>query len=272
MGGRGSSLGKGSRASATSGSGQLGDGGPARVESAVPETEQVEPEPVPSEPVPVEPETVPVAEKPPAAPVSGEMSQAPLLPNGWGGVPQPDSIHFHDDGEIGTAIKRMGQDARMDVDGEPVANVLGHVATDVVLGRRTAAEGVEAYKEIRDRLPDDSTARRILDVALMRIDAPASTPPEVPAGTPEPLKALMNDLHSIPLLRRDPRETQKLQGILRDNFDDSADDGPIHPGRLARELHWLRGMRHESEGDAGKFDVDRAVDKAIKALENRSGD
>lgn len=266
MGGRGSSLGKGSRASATSGSGQLGDGGPARVESAVPETEQVEPEPVPSEPVPVEPETVPVAEKPPAAPVSGEMSQAPLLPNGWGGVPQPDSIHFHDDGEIGTAIKRMGDDARMDVDGEPVANVLGRVATEVVLGQRPAAEGVEAYKEIRDRLPEGSTARRTLEMALMRIDAPASDPPEVPAGAPGPLKELMNELHSIPLLRRDPQETGKLQEILRENFDDEPDDGPIHMGRLGMELRELRGMRHESEGDAGKFDVDRAIEKAIKAL------
>lgn len=205
-----------------------------------------------------------------AAPVSGAMSSAPLIENDWGVFTKRDGINFHDDGQIGTAIKGMGPDAHMDVDGEPVANVLGRVATDLVTGRRSAADGVEAYKGIRDRLPEGSRARRSLDIALTRIDAPASTPPDVPAGTPEPLKALMRDLHSIPLLRRDPRETQKLQEILRENFDDVADDGPIHVGRLATELHWLVGLRHESEGDAGKFDVDRAVDKALKALGKRS--
>lgn len=44
MGGRGSSLGKGNRPPVTSGSGQLGDGAPAPVEPAVPETDQVRPE------------------------------------------------------------------------------------------------------------------------------------------------------------------------------------------------------------------------------------
>ncbi|MEU4517408.1 hypothetical protein AB0F52_01675 [Amycolatopsis sp. NPDC024027] len=233
----------------------------------MPETEQVRPEPDPAA-VAEKPEA-PVEKPAPAGPVSGEMSEAPLLPNGWGGVPQPDTVHFHDDGQIGTAITYMGEDARMDVDGEPVANVLGRVATDVTLGRRTAAEGVEAYKEIRDRLPEGSAARQNLDFAISRIDAPPSPPPEVPAGAPAPLKALMDDLHSIPLLRRDPRETQKLQEILRENFDDDPYDGPIHVGSMKRELHQLRRMRHESEGDAGKFAVDRAVDRAIKALERK---
>jgi hypothetical protein len=157
----------------------------------------------------------------------------------------------------------------MDVDGQPLANVLGQVATDMTLGQRTAAEGVEAYKEIRDRLPQGSTARRTLDLALMRIDAPPSPVPEVPGGAPEPLKTLMNELHSIPLLRRDPLETEKLQGILRDNFDDEPDDGPIHMGRLGMELRELRGLRHESQGDAGKFDIDRAVERAVKALKEK---
>ncbi|MEU0793787.1 hypothetical protein ABZ342_27260 [Amycolatopsis sp. NPDC005961] len=201
--------------------------------------------------------------------VSGETSQAPVLPNDWGTISKADGINFHDDGQIGTAIKNMGTDARMDVDGEPVANVLGRVATDVVTGRRTAAEGVEAYKEIRDRLPVGSEARQNLDFAITRIDAPASAPPEVPAGAPEPLKKLMDELHSIPLLRRDPQETTKLQEILRENFDDDADDGPIHVRSLARELRELNGVRHESDGDAGKFDVNRAVDRAIDALTER---
>jgi hypothetical protein len=197
----------------------------------------------------------------PAAPVSGALSTAPLIPNAWDDPTKSKGIRFHRDGEIGTAIKGMGDDARMDIDGEPVANVLGRVATDVVTGQRTTAEGVKAYKDIRDRLPEGSRARRSLDIALMRIDAPASNPPDVPAGTPEPLKTLMRDLHSIPLLRRDPRETQKLQQIL---------GGPIHIGRIKMEIERLKGMRHESEGDAGKFDVDRAVEKALNALDDQS--
>jgi hypothetical protein len=250
------------------------DGGPVTDDGAVEEaaTEQVpaEPETIASETAEV-PEPADVPEQPAApAPVSGETSEAPLLPNGWGDPTKTD-INFHDDGQIGSAIKNMGDDARMDVDGEPVANVLGRAATDVVTGRRTAAEGVEAYKEIRDRLPEGSDARQTLDFALTRIDAPASPPPEVPAGAPEPLKELMSELHSIPLLRRDPLEIRKLQEILRENFDDEPDDGPLHMRRFARDLRELNGMRHESDGDAGKFDVDRAVEKAIKALDDRSG-
>ncbi|MEV6644566.1 hypothetical protein [Amycolatopsis sp. NPDC051371] len=259
MGGRGSSLGKGGGKGGASSPAAGGAGGPAQVEPAVPETEQVRPEP----------ETPDVPEKPaPPGPVSGEMSEAPLLPNGWGDPTKTD-VNFHDDGQIGSAIKAMSADARMDVDGEPVANVLGRVATDVVTGRRTAAEGVEAYKEIRDRLPEGSEARQTLDFAISRIDAPASPPPDVPAGAPEPLKALMNELHSIPLLRRDPQETAKLQEILRENFDDDVDDGPIHIRSFARELRELNELRHESDGDAGKFDVNRAIERAINALTDR---
>ncbi|WP_326944540.1 hypothetical protein OG439_32640 [Amycolatopsis sp. NBC_01307] len=218
-----------------------------------------------------DPAAAPMADAPAApTPVAGMPSAAPLLPNAWGDPTKKD-INFHDDGQIGSAIKNMGEDARMDVDGEPVANVLGRVATDVVTGRRTAAEGVEAYKKIRDRLPEGGPARQSLDVAITRIDAPPSAPPAVPAGAPEPLKALMNDLHSIPLLRRDPRETEKLQEILRENFDDAPDDGPIHLRRFARDLRELKGLRHEMEGDAGKFDVERAIEKAINALDGKSG-
>lgn len=260
MGGRGSSLGKSGGKGGAGSPAAGGGGGPARVEPAVPETEHA-PDP--------EPDTAATAEKPAApTPVSGEMSAAPVLPNGWGDPTKTD-INFHDDGQIGSAIKAMGEDARMDVDGEPVANVLGRVATDVVTGRRTAADGVEAYKEIRDRLPEGSEARQSLDFALTRIDAPASDPPTVPAGAPGALKDLMNELHSIPLLRRDPRESGALQEMLRENFDDEPDDDPRFLRGVARDLRDLKGMRHESDGDAGKFDVDRAVDRAIKALDPR---
>lgn len=232
----------------------------ARPELAVPATEQ--------DPA-AEPEK-PAAEKGTVAgpPVSGEMSQAPVLENSWGG--RPTEINFHEDGEIGMALQSMGAEARMDVDGEPLANVLGRVATDVVTGRRTASEGVEAYKALRDRLPEGSAARGSLNLAINRIDAPPSPTPEVPGGTPAPLKALMHELHSNPLVRRDGRETQALQDILNKTYGDKPGDRPVSLGRLTMELKRFHEMRHESAGDAGKFDIDRAVRKAVDELGGRS--
>ncbi|MGW4400663.1 hypothetical protein ACWEHA_35680 [Amycolatopsis nivea] len=255
MGGRGASMG---RSGGGGSPGASGSGGPAETKPAVAATEQAE------------------AEKPAAEgktsvagpPVSGEMSQAPVLENTWGGARS--EINFHSDGEIGMALQSMGGDARMDVDGEPLANVVGRLATDVATGRRTAAEGVEAYKELRDRLPEGSEARGCLNLAISRIDAPPSPAPAVPGGTPEPLKALMQDLHSVPIVRRDGRETQALQDLLNKSFGDQPGDSKMGVGRLVRELKQLQGMRHESEGDAGKFDVDRSIAKAINAFDSRT--
>src|SRR5690606_36048785 len=88
------------------------------------------------------------------APVDGRPSNKPIARNAWGvGSAHTNEIAYHDDGAIGSAIKNMGDDARMDVDGEPLANVLGRLATDAVAGRKTTQEMVDAVKRIRDRLP-----------------------------------------------------------------------------------------------------------------------
>lgn len=198
----------------------------------------------------------------PKPPVSGWPSDKPLLPNEWGRFPGPDTpIAYHDDGEIGSALKFMpGREARMEVDGEPLANVLGRLATDVRMGRKTPQEGVDAYKELRDRLPEASQARFRLDMAIRRIDAPATPPPVLPKGTPEPLRQLAADLNEIPLARAQPKELDKIRGVA----EDLAAGRPVW---VEQEVEWLHNTRHESQGDAGKFQIDAAVTRAVKALD-----
>jgi hypothetical protein len=222
-----------------------------------------EPEQPPVEPQPAQPE--PSAEPPatpPPAPVSGELSTAPVQQNGWDEMDFSAPIAYHDDGPIGSAVRFMGQDSRMDVDGQPLANVLGVVATDVVQGRRSPQEGVDAYKEVRDRLPEGSQARAQLDYAIGKIDAPAGPAPSVPASTPEPLRKLVNDLHAVPLVRREPDKEMRplLDAVQR------FQNGEISRFGLADQLSDLTNHRHEMYGDSGKFTIDRAVQEAVTAL------
>ena len=202
------------------------------------------------------------AHGPPApTPVSGALSDKPLAENGWGYNPHL-PVSYHDDGPIGTAIKAMGEQARMDVDGQPLANVLGILATDVVTGRRSAGQALDEFKSVRDRLPQGSRARAALDGAIRDLDAPASPPPPVPAGTPEPLRKLAADLHNVPLVRRDPGpEQDALQAILGDFAA-----GRTGARRLISQVRQLANRRHESLGEAGKFEIDRAVAAAADAL------
>jgi hypothetical protein len=202
--------------------------------------------------------------EPTAASVTGAMSDKPLIENGWGD-PRNDEINYHSDGVIGEALQHMGADARMDVDGEPLANVAGRIATDVVTGRRTAQDGVDAYKALRDRLPQDSQAREHLDRAIWQMDAPRTAVPDLPSGTPEPLQTLVRELHAVPLVRRDP--ATELEPLLA--LADDAASGRLRGPRLYRAVQELRGRRHESQGDAGKFEVDRALEAAVNALRPR---
>lgn len=198
------------------------------------------------------------------APVSGELSDQPIAENRWGMFDATAPVAYHADGPIGSAVRYMGEDARMDVDGEPLANVVGKVATDVVMGRRSAQEGVDAYKQLRDRLPENSRARYELDDAIRRIDAPTAPLPALPAGTPEPLRQLVADLHAVPIARGEPeKELDKVRQIA----DDLAAGRPVRPP-LDVQLSWLTDARHESYGDSGKFEIDRAVQRAAQGLRN----
>jgi hypothetical protein len=210
-----------------------------------PPTEQVRPEP------------------PRPTPVSGALSDQPLAENGWGYNPSL-PVHYHEDGPIGTAVRYMGRDARMDVDGQPLGNVLGRTATDVVTGRRSAQQALDEFKTIRDRLPAGSQARAQLDAAIRDMDAPASPTPTLPAATPTPLRQLMSDLHAIPLVRRDPGVEQAALRTIAEDFTAGKTGGL----RMVDAVRRLANRRHESLGECGKFDIDRAVGKAVTALSN----
>ncbi|RSN05951.1 hypothetical protein DMC63_37710 [Streptomyces sp. WAC 05977] len=216
-----------------------------------PATEQSPDRAAPAKPVPA------------ATPVSGQLSDKRVAENTWGDLPTKDSVHYHDDGPIGTALRIMGpRDAQMDVDGEPLANVLGQVATDVVRGRRTAQQGVDELKALHDRLPKDSNAHARLGRAISEMDGPASPVPTIPDGTPEPLRQLVHALHAVPLVRAEP--TKELEPLLQ--IIEGVASGRRSPARAASDLRQIRNKRHESLGDAGKFEIDRAIDTAVKAL------
>lgn len=209
----------------------------------------------------VTPETRQAPARPAPPPVSGRMSDQPVTDNGWGD-PAATDINYHDDGAIGTAVHAMGPDARMDVDGQPLANRVGRIATDIVTGRRTAQDGLREYKALRDRLPAGSQARDELDYAIRKIDGPESPAPEIPDGTPEPLRRLIHDLHAVPIVRKDP--SREMRDAVRLAEDAAA--GRIRGRRLADEVRNLGNRRHESQGDAGKFEIDHAIDAAAKQL------
>lgn len=182
-----------------------------------------------------------------------------LSENGWGynfSLP----VAYHDDGPIGTAVKQMGADALRDFDGKPLGDVLGELATHVVVGRLTAADGLAEYKKVRDRLTE-GRARRALDWALADMEAPDTPAPELPATAPEPLHRLAAALHNIPLVRRDPRELEDLIKLA---------DHPPGPMLVDKIRRTISNKRHESLSDSGKLEIDRAVQAAAEALEKEN--
>jgi len=199
--------------------------------------------------------------KPAPADAASRMSSEPLLPNGWGGWPTEGQVHFHDDGAIGTAIKYMGDDAHLQVEGGALANVLGQIATKGVDGRISAQDVLDSVKRVRDEVPAGSAARRALDGAVQKMDAPSTPLPPIPDTAPEPLRQLVHDLHAIPLVRQDTsRELDPLLQILHDHAG-----GQMSRLRLQLAVRDLRNQVHESY--EGKFAIDQAIGDAVKALE-----
>lgn len=186
-------------------------------------------------------------------------SDEPLMGNTWGGLPEPGKANVHPDGEIPLAVRRMGDDAHLDVDGRALGNLLLELATDGVAGRVTAGEQVYRFRQLRDKVPAGSRARRNMDLALDRLDAPPAQVPDLPDSTPAPLRRLVEDVMDVPGVRGNPERLARVTGIAED-FAAGRTGGL----RLVSEVRNLAFLMHESQ--EGAFQVRDAVAVAVGEL------
>jgi ADP-ribosyltransferase exoenzyme len=196
-----------------------------------------------------------------------KMSDKPLIPNTWGTGGGP--VHFHESGAIGRALRFMGDEKRLDVSGEPLANVLGRIATDGVTGRKTTQQVLDSLKEVNAKLPEGSKARKELTNTIEDLDAPPRHI-RLPETAPAPLQKLMDTFSTIPLARRTHnRTTGKAESRNEmDELKQVADEfaaGEISGFRLIKKVSQIQNRRHESQ--EGRMEIDRAVREAVKELE-----
>ena len=192
-----------------------------------------------------------------------KFSDKPLLENHYG-VPGGD-VNFHEDGAIGVALARMGEEnKRLNIDGEPLANVLGKLATENVRGKISTEQMVRQLKELRDRV-GDAKAKRALGQAIDKIDSP-QVHIDIPSNIPNELKELLQALERNPLTRQmgsggRESELKKVQDLA---LEIAKNDGKFSKARLISEIRNLLGGRHESQ--EGYYDLLRAVKEAIQKL------
>jgi hypothetical protein len=194
------------------------------------------------------------------------MSQAAILPNSWGG--RLTEIHFHEDGIVGGAIRGLGEDKGLDVDGEPLANALGRLATRAVTGEISQQQMIQNMKQLVGRFPEDSNVRKRLDRMVAELDAPERPPLDLPEGTPAPIQQLMQALSRVPLARKPDRgrdnfnEMDALQEIAQDT---TRPEGPRRWRHMESEIR-RKLLNHRHESQEGKFEIDRAITEAMRQL------
>lgn len=232
----------------------------------------IDPTKLPEAPVPA-PATPPTAEQttPPAEQATDRPTRRidtnrhldqPLMPNTWGGTREPGAVTYHGDGPTGTALDDLGRDARIDVDGEPLGDVIGKLATQVVAGQMHPADLPVRLGKIRDRLPEDSRAGRVMSRLIDDVDHRMTPAPALPASTPPAMRDLAAALHTVPICRKNPKEIDRIKD-LAEKFE----AGQIGGGMLVRQLRDVANMRHEMNSDAGKIYIDQTVIDATKNLE-----
>jgi DNA-binding MarR family transcriptional regulator len=210
------------------------------------------------------PESGPEApSSPQTAVMAGRMSTKAKVANSWGGLRKPGDVHFHPDGAIGVAISGLGTDAGLNVDGDRLDNVLGHIATDTVAGKTTAKQQLEKLKALEAQLPAGSRAKAAVAAAVEKLSVPEGKTPELPEATPAPLKTLMRKLAQVPLAHDTDHQGSELELLSKIAHD--WESGQLGKFRLISRLRDLANRRHESK--EGKFEIDAAVRKAIEDVE-----
>ncbi len=201
---------------------------------------------------------------PTAVPVSGKHSDELVQPNYGEGART--GIGYHPHGAIGYAVSGMGDDQFIDVDGKPLATHLGEIASEVTRGEMTPRESLRRLAVLRDRMPHGSQARREINQALGKYGTPPDMPaPVLPPGTPQPLVDLAADLHrDFPIVQTSQRELRRIRRIAEKM---AAGDPQYSPRRLADRVKYeVCNLRHESAGDAGKWQIDRRVMECVEQI------
>jgi hypothetical protein len=203
---------------------------------------------------------------------TGTKSTTPEIRNDWGMLGTGGEVEFHDDGVIGQRLRSMGEDRLIDVDGEPLSNVVGKLATRAVRGQISQDQLIDELERLMRRLPEGSKARQGVANMISDLDAPGRATPDIPAGTPAPLRKLMQDLLRIPVARgkvdrpgfhrdQSDSEVDKLLRIMQD-FQEGRTGGLRLVSSL---LDMRRSLPHESV--EGRFEADRAIRQAHEALD-----
>lgn len=211
-------------------------------------------------PEPAQQETQPV--KP--TKVDGRHTDRAPMPNEWGSFPRPGAHCVHFDGPLPRAVERLGDDARIDMgDGEPLADTILNLADQVRGQQLHPADLPDRLRDIQARLPEGSTAHRRLAAMIDDVDAPMTPAPQLPDGTPEPIRQLAETLHRIPICRqRGARELEQLVDIAKE----------AAAGRLRRRMLGMRITdlsRHEMYSDTGSVQINNALRVAREAVERR---
>jgi hypothetical protein len=206
-----------------------------------------------------------------------KKAEGRLRENGWGGMVRDGEHYFHPDGEIPSAMRAMGEDGKIDVEGERLDNRLGDIATLVVLGDITPQQGLDEYKKLRDRLPKGSRPYFALDSAIKQMDVPKRERPASYKGAPKPLQDLMDALLENPLARGNPAATRgrgkdhKSEVDKLDEIMQAWHKGELSQRRAQRLVQGeLFNKHHESQ--EGKVPLDRVVVDALKDIEKMDKD
>jgi hypothetical protein len=219
---------------------------PAETTPAAPAAKP-EPAPAPAPAPAAKPEPAPVQEK--RATTMPPRSDQPIEPpNGGWGIDQG-LMHF--DSAHGRLWNDLGDDQHLTVDGRPLGNVVKDLGEGITLKKHSSQDALGELRRIRQQLPEGSRPARLLDTAIERLDAPARPMPDLPADTPPQLRTLVEELHSIPLVRRgydygfptgEPfHEDEKVAEIAR-----RWSAGELSGNGVGREIERLTSYRHEA--------------------------